>query len=139
MEKKNTTMVSIPKPTLNALKNMLFAKGTGLDISNIINDLALNTEQKDIIAINVALAQNGTRVDIDQRTRYEHIGDNEIQVYEYVGFSLINGMVKVFSYICHKDDVRFIGKSDTTTANFTIDIAEWDEMETDVNEILNRI
>lgn len=137
--KKQNTMVSIPKATLSALKNMLFSKDdTGINLTNIVNDLILDGEQKDLIAINVALAHKGIKADVDSTTRYEHDYSNYIAVHEYVGFSLIHGVVKTNSYRAQWNGCELVPVNDECHSN-AYGLDQWESMTTDFTEILNRI
>lgn len=138
MKTNKQTMVSIPKVTLNALKNMLFNNENGIDLSNIVNDLTINDEQKDLVAINVALVHKGVEIDIDKTTRYEHDYGNYIRVYEYNGFSLIHGVVKTNSYQVQWNGTELVRTDDKIYSN-GYGLEQWERMTTDVNEILKRI
>ena len=80
--------VQIPEPTLKALKRLLFSKDGGIDLSPIVNDFAFPGNE-DLTSINVGLVYKGLTPKIDERPR---IFSDE--VHEFVGFSLIMGMVK---------------------------------------------
>lgn len=138
MKTNKQTMVSIPKVTLNALKNMLFNNENGIDLSNIVNDLTINDEQKDLVAINVALVHKGVEVEIDKTTRYEHDYGNYIRVYEYAGFSLIHGVVKTNSYQVQWNGTELVRTDDKIYSN-GYGLEQWERMTTDVNEILKQI
>lgn len=139
MKRENQTTVSIPKATLNALKNMLFSKeGIGVNLTNIVNDLAFNEEQKDLIAINVALAYKGIKADVDNATRYEHDYSNYIAVHEFVDFSLIHGVVKTNSYRAQWNGSE-LARVDNECHSNAYGLDQWEQMTTDFHEILNRI
>lgn len=85
--------VQIPETTLNALKNMLFTNDGGVDLSNIINDLTLNEETADLMAINIALVHKGIKPQIDTRSRFEYNYSNKYFTYQFKHFSLISGII----------------------------------------------
>lgn len=80
--------VQIPEPTLKALKGLLFSKDGDVDLSPIVNDFAFPGNE-DLTAINVGLVYKGLTPKIDERPRII-CGET----CEFVGFSLIMGMVK---------------------------------------------
>ena len=139
MENTQPGFVQIPTQTLNALKNMLFTDNGGVDLTNLINDLTPNEEQRDLTAIHVALAHKGVRIDIDSAPRYEHHYGNIITRHEYVGHSLILGVVKVRSYDCHVDETGDLVGDSLRYDTFHIDFRCWAEMPTDVATILAKI
>ena len=141
MKAKKTTngFVNIPSATLNALKNMLFANDGGVDLTNLINDLTPNEEQRDLTAIHVALVHKGVDIDIDKATRYEHAWGNTIRKHEYVGHSLILGCVKVQSYTCQIDengDLVVASKHDGISC---YDLSQWEKWTTDVADLLDKV
>jgi hypothetical protein len=139
MTKSEKGFVQIPTQTLNALKNMLFSNDDGVDLTNIINDLAPNEENRDLTAIHVALVHKGVNIDIDKATRYEHSYRNYIMKHEYVGYSLIIGCVKVQSYACHIDnngDLVIDHKHDSVTC---YPLEQWEEWTTNVADLLDKI
>lgn len=131
-------MVSIPKATLNALKNMLFSEEGGVNLTNIVNDLAITAEQRDLVAINVALAYKGIKVEVGNATRYEHDYSNYIFAHEYAGFSLIHGVVKTNSYRVQWNGSELVRVDDECHSN-AYGLEQWEKMTTDFTEILNRI
>lgn len=80
--------VQIPEPTLKALKGLLYNSKDGVDLSPITKDISFPGNE-DITAINVGLVYKGLTPEIDT---CPHIFAGE--VLEFVGFSLIMGMVK---------------------------------------------
>ena len=84
--------VEIPQMTLNALKGLLFGN-EGVDLSAIINDLK-PCEGDELTAINVGLVYKGLTPEIDKSTRYYRDYMTLVK-WEYVGVSLILGVVKV--------------------------------------------
>lgn len=138
MKKSEKGFVQIPTQTLNALKNMLFTN-EGIDLTNLINDLTPNEENRDLTAIHVALVHKGVNIDIDKATRYEHSYRNHIMKHEYVGHSLIIGCVKVQSYACHIDqngDLVIDHKHDSISC---YSFEQWEEWTTNVADLLNKI
>lgn len=140
MKANKKGFVQIPAQTLNALKNMLFTNDEGgVNLSNIINDLAPNEEQRDLTAIHVALVHKGVSIDIDKATRYEYRWGNHITKHEFVGYSLILGVVSVQSYDCQIDengDLVVGCKRDGISA-YGFD--QWAEWTTNVATLLDKI
>lgn len=139
MKKTTKGMVSIPTMTLNALKNMLFSNG-GVDLTNIINDICADEDARDITAINVALAFNGTQLDIDKAPRYERSWGSHITKYEFVNYSLILGKVSVKTTECgvseeHGDLVRENEREEIQAITFE----RWMEMATDAADVLAKM
>jgi hypothetical protein len=85
--------VEVPQMTLNALKGLLFGK-EGVDLTSIIKDIAPDENDTDLTAINVGLVYNGLTPEIDKTTRFEQNYDSIVK-YEFAGFSMIMGVVKV--------------------------------------------
>lgn len=134
MKQQRKGFVEVPATTLNALKNMLF-NNEGVDMSAIIDDLNLNPESRDITAINVALAYKGVQVDIDTTTRYEKHWGNHFTKHEYMGVSLIHGVVKVKSTSCFVQEdgsVREQEQSSFAAYGFN----QWDEFTTDRDAVI---
>lgn len=94
MKTSKKGFVEVPATTLNALKNMLFTDN-GVDLSPIINDLVADYASKDLTAINIALAYKGVKVDIDERPHYSYDWRNRYNRFDYIGYSIILGVVKV--------------------------------------------
>jgi hypothetical protein len=131
--------VQMPAQTLNALKNMLFSNEGGVDLTNLINDLTPNEENRDLTAIHVALVHKGVNIDIDKTTRYEHSWRNNIIKHEFVGYSLILGMVKVQSYECHIDESGdlVVDRKRDHIAHYGFE--QWAEWTTNVATLLDKI
>lgn len=115
---------TIPTATLNCIKQMLFSK-QGIDLSNIINDIAVISENKDVIAINMALAYKGVKPELDTTVRYE-TGWMAFNEYKCVDMSLILNTVKCsrMHYCYNKDTDSFV--ADTDDVSFvTMSVEEW--------------
>jgi hypothetical protein len=133
---KTKGMVSVPQMTLNALKQMLFSNENGVDLTNIINDLAGNDEQKDLVAIHVALVHKGIQPEVDTSTRYERNYGNRFYKYEFVKSSLILGTVTYIRTDCtigEHGDIE-IGRQHSDLA--VLDYERWCALPTDVQDIL---
>ena len=94
MKQTKKGFVEMPATTLNAIKNLLFSN-EGADMSAIIDDLTTDERSRDLVAINVALAYKGVKIEINTESRYMHQYGKYITRYDYVGHSLILGVVKV--------------------------------------------
>jgi hypothetical protein len=139
MTKSEKGFVQIPTQTLNALKNMLFSNDDGVDLTNIINDLAPNEENRDLTAIHVALVHKGVNIDIDKATRYDYSYHNHIIKHEYVGHSLIIGCVKVQSYDCHIDETGDLVVDYKHERIACYPFEQWNEWTTNAADLLDKI
>ena len=133
---KTKGMVSVPQMTLNALKQMLFSNENGVDLTNIINDLAVNDEQKDLVAIHVALVHKGIQPEIDTSVRYEHNYGNRFCKYEFVKSSLILGTVSYIRTDCTIGEHGDIEIGRQHTELYVLDYERWCALPTDVKDIL---
>lgn len=139
MEANKKGFVQMPAQTLNALKNMLFANESGVDLTNIVNDLTSDEDYRDLTAIHVALVHKGVNIEIDKTPRYEHSWRNSITKHEYVGHSLILGIVKVQSYECHIDENGDIVVDHKRDGISCYGFNQWAEWTTDVATLLDKI
>lgn len=130
-------LVAVPEPTLNALKNLLFsAKGT-IDVSPIVDDLAVSEDWKDILAINIALVMNGIKPEIG-KFRFKKEG-NLLITWELIHFSLISGVVTVkISAMKYDSETKTFTDYDIFLKENNIDYSEWAEASNDKREILNK-
>lgn len=83
-------MVEISAMTLNALKQLLFSED-GVDLTNIVKDLAAGGKNEDLSAINVGLSFKGIKPEMDMSPRWGNFNEYWRQYYAYtpVGYSLI--------------------------------------------------
>lgn len=88
MVKSNNTQVTISAAMLNCLKQVLFSKTNGVDLSPIVEDLGGN----DATAIAVALAYKGVKPEIDDATRFDSC-DSYYYQYEFISYSIIRDVV----------------------------------------------
>lgn len=139
MKANKKGFVQMPVQTLNALKNMLFSNENGVDLSNIINDIAADDAHRDLTAIHVALVHKGVNIDIDTATRYEHSWKNNIIKYEFVGYSLILGIVKVQSYDCHIDENNDLVVDHKRDGISCYSFDQWAELTTNCADLLDKI
>lgn len=139
MKANKKGFVQMPAQTLNALKNMLFSNEGGVDLTNLINDLTPDEENRDLTAIHVALVHKGVNIDIDKATRYEHSWRNNITKHEYVGHSLILGMVKVKSSECHINENGDIVEDRKRDGIACYGFDQWAEWTTNVATLLDKI
>jgi hypothetical protein len=129
-------MVAVPTPTLAAIKAMLISE-SGIDVSPIVEDLAVSPDHKDFMFINVALVMKGKVPDIG-KYRYKKEG-NLLITYEATHFSLISGIVSV-----KKTALRYMSNSnnfvdyDMISGNDNIDYTEWAEMTDDRSSLLDQ-
>lgn len=139
MKTTKNGFVNIPTATLNALKNMLFSNENGVDFSNLIDDLSVGAEQRDLTAIHIALVHKGVKIDIDTATRYNHNYKNYITKYEYVGHSLILGVVKAQLYDCHIDETGDLVVDRKRDAISCFGFDQWAEWTTNCADLLSKI
>lgn len=119
-------MVAVPTPTLAAIKAMLTSE-TGIDVSPIVEDLAVSPDHKDFMFINVALVMKGKVPDIG-KYRYKKEG-NLLITYEATHFSLIAGIVSVKkTALRYKPDGETFVDYDMINHEDNIDYSEWAEM-----------
>lgn len=83
-------MVEISAMTLNALKQLLFSED-GVNLTNIVKDLAAGGKNEDLSAINVGLTFKGIKPEMDMSPRWGNFNEYWRQYYAYtpVGYSLI--------------------------------------------------
>jgi hypothetical protein len=94
--KSQEIMVSVPIPTLNALKSLLFSQGEGsINLGGIIEDLG----GRDLTAVNVGLAYKGIKPEIDTACRYDSTYGTRFVRYEFKSYSLI--LDRVFATAVH--------------------------------------
>lgn len=87
-----TEQVLISKSTLSAIKQMLFGK-TGTNLATIVEDVTLG-DNNDLAAINVALAFQGFKPEVDKTPRFKS-GWKGYSKYEAIKSSLITGLLRV--------------------------------------------
>lgn len=126
MKQTKKGFVEVPTTIVNAVKNLLF-NNEGVDLTPIINDLAVDEKHRDLCAISVALAYRGAKIEINTDTRYKHQFGKFITRYDYVGHSLIMGVVKVktIEYKVENGDLV------KTKENDTISCYGFDQWETE--------
>ena len=130
-------LVAIPEPTLNALKNLLFSTEGIINVSPIVNDLAISENCKDMLAINIALVMKGIKPDIG-KFRFKKEGSLLI-TWELTHFSLISGIVTV-SVSAKKYDsgTKTFTDYDIFPKENNIDYSEWTEASSNKKEIIDK-
>ena len=130
-------LVAIPEPTLNALKNLLFSVEGTIDVSPIVDDLAISENCKDILAINIALVMKGMKPDIG-KFRFKKEGSLLI-TWELTHFSLINGVVTVrVSARKYDSGTKTFTNYDIIPKENNIDYSEWAEASSNKKEIIDK-
>lgn len=131
--------VEVPRMTLNALKGLLFTNENGVDLSTIINDLKPNPDDE-LTAINVGLVYNGLTPEIDKATRFVPNYDELIK-YEFVGISLILGVVKVKVSTRRFDNYNKYEWGEWKTENVVnaYGYDQWLEWNTDENAVMKTV
>ena len=130
-------LVAVPEPTLNALKNLLFSTKGTIDVSPIVNDLAISENCRDIMAINIALVMNGMKPDIG-KFRFKKEGRILI-TWELTHFSLISGIVTVrVSAMKYDSETKTFTDCDIFPKESNIDYSEWAEASSNKKEIIDK-
>lgn len=129
-------MVAVPTPTLAAIKAMLVSE-QGIDVSPIVEDLAVSPDHKDFMFINVALVMKGKKPDIG-KYRYRRDG-NLLVTYEATHFSLISGIVSVKkTALRYKSDGETFVDYDMINHEDNIDYCQWAELEEDKQKVIDQ-
>ena len=83
-------MVEISAMTLNALKQLLFSED-GVNLTNIVKDLAAGGKNEDLSAINVGLTFKGIKPEMDMSPRWGNFNEywRQYSAFTPVGYSLI--------------------------------------------------
>ena len=130
-------LVAIPEPTLNALKNLLFSAEGIINVSPIVDDLAISKNCRDILAINIALVIKGMKPDIG-KFRFKKEG-NLLITWELTHFSLISGIVTVrVSAKKYDSGTKTFTDYDIFPKENNIDYSEWAEASSNKKEILDK-
>ena len=136
MKELSKGLVSIPKPTFNALKNLLFST-EGIDVSPIVNDLAISEDCKDLMAVNIALVMKDMKPEIG-KFRYKKEGRLFV-TWELVHYSLINGIVTVkVSAMRYDSETKTFTDYEVFPKENHIDYLEWAEASNNKREILDK-
>ena len=130
-------LVAIPEPTLNALKNLLFSAEGIINVTPIVNDLAISENCKDMLAINIALVMKGIKPDIG-KFRFKKEGSLLI-TWELTHFSLISGVVTVrVSARKYDSGTKTFTDYDIFPKENNIDYSEWAEASSNKKEIIDK-
>lgn len=127
-----TSNINISSATLSAIRSLLF-NNEGVDISPIVNDMATADDNKDLLAINVALVMRGAKPTIDETSRYNKFYNNKgFARWDFVSYSLIRDLVtyKVVEY-----DYTETGDATKRNREYlnTCSLANWEEMATQLD------
>ena len=137
MKNIKKAMVEVPATTLSAIKNMLFNSENGVDLSSIVSDLSIMSENEDLTAINVGLTFKGIRPELDKSTRYSS-GYACIIRYEFIQESLILGQISTrTSRMSFDRETNSFAKEWSTPTKELMPITHWLELnpsETEVRE-----
>lgn len=128
--------VQMPLATLKAIKEVLFSKTGGIDLTSIINDLSSGLPCEDELnAINVALVYNGYTPEIEKNPRYEYCYDGFYCEYKMLKHSLILNTVSVekIQYLVESNVEK---KMNCYTVTMSYD--QWMKLETKA-EVLEKI
>ena len=128
-------LVAVPLPTLNALKQLLFNDKGTVDISPIVNDMATEECNQEILAINIALVMRGMKPEIG-RFRYKKEG-NLLITWELKHFSLINGVVTVKVHALEYENGTFVNYNGLAKETH-IEYSAWAEASTEKSSILDQ-
>ena len=128
-------MVEISAMTLNALKQLLFSKD-GVDLTNIVKDLAAGGKNEDLSAINVGLTFKGIKPEMDMSPRWGNFNEywRQYSAYTPVGYSLILDRV-----IYKKCDISRDKEQDKWTSGKVYEdsmpMADWLNLTTDKADV----
>lgn len=139
MKQVKKGFVEVPIPTLNALKNMLLDNEGDIGLSLIISDLTFEPEQRDLTAINVALTYKGVQPDIDERPHYEYEWRNRYYRYDYAGYSLILGCIKVRPTLLEVDENGEEKIVSTYDHLKSFDMERWNNLDIELSSIYAKI
>lgn len=132
--KNSITSINVPVSTLNAIKNLLFsADEGGVNLSTIVDDLAVGETNKDLMAINIGLTYKGIKPEIDTTIRYSR-DYRDLVEYTFVKYSMIRDLVTVEKKTVAKWDVNkndLCPCSDSSSYIDTITLNSWYDKETD--------
>ena len=130
-------LVAIPEPTLNALKNLLFSAEGIINVTPIVDDLAISENCGDILAINIALVMKGMKPNIG-KFRFKKEG-NLLITWELTHFSLINGIVTIrISAKKYNSETKTFTDYDIFPKENNIDYSEWAEASSNKKEIIDK-
>lgn len=126
MTNNQSAFVQVPSCTMNAIKQMLFNSAEGVDLSNIVADIAGNHANQDLVAINVALAFRGHKPELDNTIRIVNSWEwgGTITTGKMVNLSLITNTVEV-ARTEHKYDVETKQWDTKETGIETMGLESW--------------
>lgn len=128
--------ISVPTGTMQAIKDLLYVKEGGVDLSNILNDLSMGRENL-LLSINLALAFKGKTPKLDQTVRYSP-GYQCFYSYKNPVYSLILNRVQYDKHCWKRNDEgewECQGVCDTDPMPYE----DWTHLSTDVNEVRSKI
>lgn len=128
-------MVEISAMTLNALKQLLFSED-GVNLTNIVKDLAAGGKNEDLSAINVGLTFKGIKPEMDMSPRWGNFNEywRQYSTYTPVGYSLILDRVTYKKYEISRDKE----KDEWTSGNVSEDsmsMADWLNLTTEKDDV----
>jgi hypothetical protein len=128
-------MVEISAMTLNALKQLLFSED-GVNLTNIVKDLAAGGKNEDLSAINVGLTFKGIKPEMDMSPRWGNFNEywRQYSAYTPVGYSLILDRVTYKRCEISRDK----GKDEWTSGKVYEDsmpMADWLDLTTDKADV----
>ena len=132
---KQNGMVEISAMTLNALKQLLFSEN-GVDLTNIVKDLAAGGKNEDLSAINVGLTFKGIKPEMDMSPRWGNFNDywRQYSAYTPTGYSLILDCVTYKKCEISRDKE----KNEWTSGNVcegSMSMAEWLKLTTEKTDV----
>ena len=132
MKNNLSSTINVPVSTLNAIKNLLFSeKEGGVDLSPIVNDLTVGSDNSDLMAINVGLTFKGIKPEIDKSTRYS-VDYRELVEYKFVSYSMIRDVVTCTRKVIAKWDKNDLCPcSNSKEYTDTMSLNSWYDRETD--------
>ena len=132
---KQNGMVEISAMTLNALKQLLFTED-GVNLTNIVKDLAAGGKNEDLSAINVGLTFKGIKPEMDMSPRWGGFNDywRQYTAYTPVGYSLILDRVTYKKCNISRDKEQDKWTSDKVYED-SMPMADWLNLTTDKAEV----
>jgi hypothetical protein len=127
--------VTISIAMLNCLKQVLYSKTEGVDLSPIVEDLGGD----DRMAIAVALAYKGIKPEIDDAPRFTYYGANSYVRFECVSYSIIMDCVTVSETCFTLDKETQLWKKEPRTHQSTIGLPHWLGMTTSEEYCRNKV
>jgi hypothetical protein len=132
---KQNGMVEISAMTLNALKQLLFTED-GVNLTNIVKDLAAGGKNEDLSAINVGLTFKGIKPEMDMSPRWGNFNDywRQYNAYTPIGYSLILDRVTYKKCEISRDKEKDVWTSGKVCED-SMSMADWLDLTTEKADV----